>query len=280
MTLSWNLVLGTAFFKKRAHTFSIDKEKHIHTQPVCLFQTLITEGNEDPRVPHLCFLRGKFSPSPVAGSLRVFGALPHRGLSSYQEWTNVNAWRSPGVSKWLAWPRWESTSVIARGQRGPGLAPALRSHDTGLNVLADALVVVVVVVGAAGRGVEGGDAVEVEDEVFPVAHRRGVVLVSREPHWKGREEKRSSETFAPLGRGLWFLKLSFNMHLFWLQAGGPVFLLLKTWERKPSPRMSEFQALATGWLWNSGLLFGFEGPTNTEHRPLTQKSGSPFLSSC
>lgn len=42
--------------------------------------------------------------------------------------------------------------------------------------------VVVVVVGAAGRGVEGGDAVEVEDEVFPVAHRRGVVLVSREPH--------------------------------------------------------------------------------------------------
>lgn len=44
--------------------------------------------------------------------------------------------------------------------------------------------VVVVVVGAAGRGVEGGDAVEVEDEVFPVAHRRGVVLVSREPHWE------------------------------------------------------------------------------------------------
>lgn len=42
--------------------------------------------------------------------------------------------------------------------------------------------VVVVVVGAAGRGVEGGDAVEVEDEVFPVAHGRGVVLVSREPH--------------------------------------------------------------------------------------------------
>ena len=42
--------------------------------------------------------------------------------------------------------------------------------------------VVVVVVGAAGRGVEGGDAVEVEDEVFPVAHRRGVVLVPREPH--------------------------------------------------------------------------------------------------
>ena len=58
--------------------------------------------------------------------------------------------------------------------------------------------VVVVVVGAAGRGVEGGDAVEVEDEVFPVAHGRGVVLVSREPHCKGRDEKCSSETFVPL----------------------------------------------------------------------------------
>ena len=68
------------------------------------------------------------------------------------------------------------------GGAGAWAAPALRSHDTGLNVLADALVVVVVVVGAAGRGVEGGDAVEVEDEVFPVAHGRGVVLVSREPH--------------------------------------------------------------------------------------------------
>ena len=67
------------------------------------------------------------------------------------------------------------------GGAGAWAAPALRSHDTGLNVLADALVVVVVV-GAAGRGVEGGDAVEVEDEVFPVAHGRGVVLVSREPH--------------------------------------------------------------------------------------------------
>lgn len=73
------------------------------------------------------------------------------------------------------------TSVIAGGQ-GAWAAPALRSHNTGLDVLADALVVVVVVVGAAGRGVEGGDAVEVEDEVLPVAHGRGVVLVSRERH--------------------------------------------------------------------------------------------------
>lgn len=73
------------------------------------------------------------------------------------------------------------TSVVAGGAAGPRPAPALRSHNTGLDVLADALVVVVVV-GAAGRGVEGGDAVEVEDEVLPVAHGRGVVLVSRERH--------------------------------------------------------------------------------------------------
>lgn len=75
-----------------------------------------------------------------------------------------------------------------RGDRAwPG--PSLRSHDTGLNVLADALVVVVMVVGAAGRGVEGGDAVEAEDEVLPVAHRRGVVLVSGQPHCKEGEKK-------------------------------------------------------------------------------------------
>lgn len=37
----------------------------------------------------------------------------------------------------------------------------------------------VVVVGSAGRWVEGGDAVEVEHEVLPVAHRR-VALVARD----------------------------------------------------------------------------------------------------
>ena len=80
------------------------------------------------------------------------------------------------------------------GERAwPG--PSLRSHDTGLNVLADALVVVVVVVGAAGRGVEGGYAVKVEDEVFPVAHRRGVVLVSGEPHCEEGEKKPFQKRF-------------------------------------------------------------------------------------
>lgn len=74
------------------------------------------------------------------------------------------------------------------GDGGPGAAPSLRSHDTGLDVLADALVVVVVVVGPAGGGVEGRNAVEVEDEVFSVAHRRRVVLVPRQAHCKERGE--------------------------------------------------------------------------------------------
>lgn len=87
------------------------------------------------------------------------------------------------------------TSVIAGGQ-GAWAAPALRSHNTGLDVLADALVVVVVVVGAAGRGVEGGDAVEVEDEVLPVAHGRGVVLVSRERHGARRWQEERTGTGA------------------------------------------------------------------------------------
>lgn len=86
MRHSWKLAPGTAFFLflKKAHTFSIDKETHTHTQPVYVFQTLITDGNEDPRVPRLCSLRDKFSPSPITGSLRVSGALPRQGLSSYQ----------------------------------------------------------------------------------------------------------------------------------------------------------------------------------------------------
>lgn len=47
------------------------------------------------------------------------------------------------------------------------------SHHTGFDVLTDALVVVMVVmviVGSASRGVEGGDAVKVQHKILPVAH--------------------------------------------------------------------------------------------------------------
>lgn len=61
------------------------------------------------------------------------------------------------------------------------------SHHAGFDVLAHALrvvVVVMVVVGAARRRVEGRDAVKVEHEVFPVAHR-GVALIARNAHCRG-----------------------------------------------------------------------------------------------
>lgn len=59
------------------------------------------------------------------------------------------------------------------------------SHDAGLDVL----VVMVVVVGAAGRGVERGNAVEVEDKIFPVAHRGGVMLVAGQTHCKRKKQR-------------------------------------------------------------------------------------------
>lgn len=60
----------------------------------------------------------------------------------------------------------------------------MRSHDARFDVLAHALgvvVMVVVVVGATGRRVEGRDAVKVQHKIFPVAHRR-VALVAWDPH--------------------------------------------------------------------------------------------------
>lgn len=66
------------------------------------------------------------------------------------------------------------------------------SHHARFDVLTDALgmvMVVMVVVGSAGRRVEGRDAVEVEHEVLPVAHRR-VALVARDAHCGGERGRR------------------------------------------------------------------------------------------
>lgn len=65
------------------------------------------------------------------------------------------------------------------------------SHHARFDVLTHALgvvVVVMVVVGSAGRWVEGGDAVEVEHEVLPVAHRR-VALVARDANCEQTESR-------------------------------------------------------------------------------------------
>lgn len=48
--------------------------------------------------------------------------------------------------------------------------------------------VVVVIVGSAGRGVEGGDAVKVQHKIFPVADR-GMALIARNPHCGQAERK-------------------------------------------------------------------------------------------
>jgi len=45
-----------------------------------------------------------------------------------------------------------------------------------------------VVVGPASGRVKRGNAVEIEDEIFPVAHRGRVMLVAGQPHCKRREE--------------------------------------------------------------------------------------------
>lgn len=88
-----------------------------------------------------------------------------------------------------------------RPSLAPGRLPApsarLRSprlHHAGLDVLADGLVVVMVVmvIRAAGRWVEGRDAVEIEDEILPVAHRAGVVLVPRQAHCGERKREKVS----------------------------------------------------------------------------------------
>lgn len=65
------------------------------------------------------------------------------------------------------------------------------SHHARFDVLTHALgvvVVVMVVVGSAGRWVEGGNAVEVEHEVLPVAHRR-VALVARDANCEQTESR-------------------------------------------------------------------------------------------
>lgn len=66
---------------------------------------------------------------------------------------------------------------------------ALPSHHAGLDVLADALMVVVVVVRAASRRVKGRNAVKIEDKILPVAHRGRVMLVARQSHCKRRREE-------------------------------------------------------------------------------------------
>lgn len=75
------------------------------------------------------------------------------------------------------------SAEVRRGEerRGEERGGLVCSHDAGLNVLTHALVVVVVV-GPTGRGVEGRNAVEIEDKILSVAHWSGVMLVTGQAH--------------------------------------------------------------------------------------------------
>lgn len=59
---------------------------------------------------------------------------------------------------------------------------SLHSHDAGLNILTDALMVVMVIIWPASRGMERRNAIKVEDEIFSVTHGGRVVLVPRQSH--------------------------------------------------------------------------------------------------
>lgn len=102
------------------------------------------------------------------------------------------------------------------------------SHHARFDVLTHALgvvVVVMVVVGSAGRWVEGGDAVEVEHEVLPVAHRR-VALVARDANCEQTESRAVTLGCAAPGKGLstetlagWIYSIQVELHSVGFVAG-------------------------------------------------------------
>lgn len=76
---------------------------------------------------------------------------------------------------------------------------ALPSHHAGLDVLTDALMVVMVVVRSTSGRVKRRNAIKIEDKIFPVAHRGGVMLVARQSHCKRRKEEPLRSRVALLG---------------------------------------------------------------------------------
>lgn len=81
--------LHTAFFKS-TQVF-IDKEKHTYIL-VCLFQTLITEGNEGPRGISLCFTLGYFSSVGVRSPLLGAPLLQWQMRGSRPCWGSAKRW--------------------------------------------------------------------------------------------------------------------------------------------------------------------------------------------
>lgn len=81
----------------------------------------------------------------------------------------------------------ESVAAPLGGERRKGqkreraFKASVHSHNTGLNILAHALVVMVIVRATSG-GVERRNAIEIEDEIFSVTHWSGVMLVTGQSH--------------------------------------------------------------------------------------------------
>lgn len=48
-----------------------------------------------------------------------------------------------------------------------------------------------VVIGATGGGMEGRNAIEIEDEIFSVTHWGGVMLITGQSNWKKKGEEKN-----------------------------------------------------------------------------------------
>lgn len=79
-----------------------------------------------------------------------------------------------------------------KGRRGrAAFKTSVHSHNTGLNILAHALVVMVIIRATSG-GMERRNAIEIEDEIFSVTHWGGVMLITGQSHWKKKGEEKKS----------------------------------------------------------------------------------------
>lgn len=190
----------------------MDKENtHTHRLITCLLfvlQTLIMEGKEDPRavslgpsggntfgyfcleVGGLCWLSSSLGASEDCRHY-LEDCRHYLARGCPVQVRQLSAWRWPAYSGEVTACYLLLLRVRVRSPPWPSLPQGWgaqqdgipsHSHDTGLDVLTHALVVVVVIIRPTGRGVERRNAVEVEDEIFPVAHRGGVMLVARQSH--------------------------------------------------------------------------------------------------
>jgi hypothetical protein len=208
-------VLSTAFLKStRFHkqTNKQTKKQHRDTQLVCFFQTLTIGGNDNPRVASLAFTcGGNFLPChslPCLG--RYLAGFPLAMVGRYR-WAGLSLAFSISESVLLTafqvhivWVHHSSHLPLMkrRGERGLQVA-SVPSHNAGLNILAHALVVMVIV-RPTGWGVERRNAIEIEDKIFSVTHWSRMMLVTGQSHWKKKGEKKLQRQCHPADGGVYY----------------------------------------------------------------------------